>query len=153
LYRRSRNVMNFLTFATPKPRPLFGPQMASTDKELTRNVSRIWPPIWARGNPFAEVLAAWPWYRSLKQQSSSTTPVLRNLDEACMRFCYSPQKGLRRKPAGEERHRDQFFLVRNSSRSQLRKVFSHVGIICECKAFQALCSQILMIGDKMFTNG
>lgn len=126
--------------------------MSTTDKEGTRNVPRLCPLFLARGNQNAEVLAAWQWCRFLKQQSSSKTPVLLNLDETSVRFCYSPQKGLRVKPVGEERQRDQFFVGRNSSRSQLRKAFTHIGIICECKEFQALCPHILMIADKMVTQ-
>ena len=90
----------------------------------------------------------WQWFRFLLSNVQPHRQVLLlNLDETSIRFWYAPRLGLRQRASQVPR---QGF-ARQASRSQLRKAFSHVAIICDDSALQPYLPQVLLVNERTVT--
>ena len=95
-----------------------------------------------------KAIAIWQRFRFLVEQVPPGRPVLRlNLDETSIRFWYEPRLGLRR----PSRHVPKAGFARQASRSQLRKAFSHIGIICDDASLQPHLPQVLLVNERTVT--
>ena len=90
----------------------------------------------------------WQWFHFLLDQVPPGRPVLRlNLDETSVKFWYEPRLGLRRLSSPKPR----VGFARQASRSQLRRAFTHVAIICDDPTLQPLLPQILLVNERTVT--
>ena len=95
-----------------------------------------------------EATAVWQWFHFLQRQVPPCDSVLRlNLDETSVKFWYEPRMGLRR-PAGEV---PRVGFARQASRSQLRRAFSHIAIICDDTGLQPHLPQVLLVNERTVT--
>ena len=87
----------------------------------------------------------WQWFQFLRSRVPPNRQVLRlNLDETSIRFWYLPRMGLRR----PKRQMPRTGFTRQASRSQLRKAFSHVAIICDDTSLQPHLPQVLLVNER-----
>ena len=90
----------------------------------------------------------WQWFHFLQGQVPPGRSVLRlNLDETSVRFWYEPRLGLRRPTSQVPRAG----FARQASRGQLRRAFSHVGIICDDTSLQPHLPQVLLVNERTVT--
>ena len=90
----------------------------------------------------------WQWFHFLLSQVPPGRPVLRlNLDETSVRCWYEPRLDPRR-PKGQV---PRAGIARQASRGQLRRAFSHIGIICDDASLQPHLPQVLLVNERTVT--
>lgn len=100
----------------------------------------------------SKVRSAWQWARFLRKQVGTDLKALwLNLDETSVRYYYTPRRGLKQKPQSLAPHQRQYFQGRNTTRSQLRRAFTHIALIADDAKIQGLLPQVLLASSRIVT--
>ena len=93
-----------------------------------------------------QVRASWHWFHFLLQELGNSEPLILNLDETSVKYYYTPRRGLQLRapqPRFGQTHR------RNVSKSQQRKAFTHVAVVCNDSSIQPQLPQICLVAHKL----